>query len=370
MSKIWKPVVRVAAPVLGGIFGGPLGAAAGGALSSAATGGSGKDIALSGLLGGAGGLAAGALGSAASAGSGLGSKLLGTVAGAPLSGGVGPAAGSGLIGGLTRAVPSIGSGLMSAGNALSGATGSLSSMLGTSAGTPLAGGVGPTAGTGILGGVTEAASKVPGLSSIGSALTQNAKSTGGSGMSAPLSSIFGGILQRRSADKQKDEILNQLGNIRSEYEPYRETGLAANERLSGLLSEGSDFGAPTESFSMDAFEADPGYEFRKQQQEEALNRKLAASGNYFSGDALKAAQQYGGGLAAQEYGDAFSRYGQEADRKRAEESQLYNMLYGQQTAGRNVAGSIADTMREEALAKAATQAARDNSLSQMIGSIF
>lgn len=51
----------------------------------------------------------------------------------------------------------------------------------------------------------------------------------------------------------------------------------------------------------------PGYEFRMDQGINALNNSLAASGNRFSGRAMKAAQRYGQGLASQEYGQHFNR---------------------------------------------------------------
>jgi hypothetical protein len=56
------------------------------------------------------------------------------------------------------------------------------------------------------------------------------------------------------------------------------------------------------------FEADPGYEFRKAQGERALQARQLASGDFFSGGAMKELADYNSGLASQEYGNAFSRY--------------------------------------------------------------
>jgi hypothetical protein len=56
------------------------------------------------------------------------------------------------------------------------------------------------------------------------------------------------------------------------------------------------------------FEADPGYAFRKSEGEKALQAKQLASGNFFSGGALKEATDFNSGLASQEYGNAFNRY--------------------------------------------------------------
>jgi hypothetical protein len=56
------------------------------------------------------------------------------------------------------------------------------------------------------------------------------------------------------------------------------------------------------------FEADPGYEFRRQQGEKAIQARQLASGNFFSGGAMKELADYGQNLASQEYQNAFSRY--------------------------------------------------------------
>lgn len=56
------------------------------------------------------------------------------------------------------------------------------------------------------------------------------------------------------------------------------------------------------------FEADPSYAFRKQQGNDAIQKRQLASGNFFSGGALKEIDDYNSGLASQEYGNAFQRY--------------------------------------------------------------
>jgi hypothetical protein len=52
---------------------------------------------------------------------------------------------------------------------------------------------------------------------------------------------------------------------------------------------------------------DPGYAFRMQEGMKAINASAAAKGGLQSGAALKAAQQYGQGLASQEYGQSYNR---------------------------------------------------------------
>lgn len=93
-----------------------------------------------------------------------------------------------------------------------------------------------------------------------------------------------------------------------------------NERMSALneqqraASPNADptqnplFGSLARNFSMADFETDPGYAFRQQQGQQAIERGAAARGGLLSGAALKAAQSFGQDLASQEYGNAYNRF--------------------------------------------------------------
>jgi hypothetical protein len=59
---------------------------------------------------------------------------------------------------------------------------------------------------------------------------------------------------------------------------------------------------------MDQFQADPGYAFRFSQGQKALERSAAMRGGLLSGNTGGALQQYGQGMASQEYQNAFNRY--------------------------------------------------------------
>lgn len=59
------------------------------------------------------------------------------------------------------------------------------------------------------------------------------------------------------------------------------------------------------------FEADPGYQFRLQQGEQAIMRAQAARGGRYGGATLKALQEHGQGLASQEFANFAARRGQE-----------------------------------------------------------
>jgi len=69
-----------------------------------------------------------------------------------------------------------------------------------------------------------------------------------------------------------------------------------------------DYGKYARDFSMQDFQADPGYAFRVKEGLTALDRQAAARGGLISGGALKAAQRYGQDMGSQEYQNAFNRY--------------------------------------------------------------
>ena len=70
----------------------------------------------------------------------------------------------------------------------------------------------------------------------------------------------------------------------------------------------ADYGKYARDFSMQDFQADPGYAFRLAEGMKALDRQAASRGGLISGGALKAAQRYGQDLGSQEYQNAFNRY--------------------------------------------------------------
>jgi hypothetical protein len=55
------------------------------------------------------------------------------------------------------------------------------------------------------------------------------------------------------------------------------------------------------------FEADPGYQFRLQQGEQAINRAASARGGRYGGETLRALQEHGQNLASQEFGQFAQR---------------------------------------------------------------
>ncbi len=90
------------------------------------------------------------------------------------------------------------------------------------------------------------------------------------------------------------------------------------------------FGSLLKPFTGQDLQNEPGYAFGLQQGQEALDRKAAAGGNYFSGAALKGAALYAQDYAGTKYNEAFNRDASNKDR-------AYNYLTGLSTAGQNSA---------------------------------
>lgn len=235
------------------------------------------------------------IGTALGAGLGLTGTAASTVGGGLIGAGLGAASGGGLKGAL------LGGATGGLGGALSSPSGLNLGGLGTSAGTPLSGGLqGATQGSGILGSATRA------TSGITSALKNAIGGLSGSGSSGGLLNSFGGIGNVVSGinnymtqSDMEDQLLKAQGRAQQQIAPFTQAGQQATNQLSSRLTQGFNPGDLTN---------DPGYQFRLREGQSALERSLAARGLGQSGAALKAAQEYGQGLADQTYNDAYSRW--------------------------------------------------------------
>lgn len=357
------PGIGLPAAIALGAGGGLLG---GGGLRGALTGGLGAAA----LNPGAAGLGS-ALGFTGAGARAVGAGLLGAGAGAS-SGGLKGALLGGAAGGLGGYAA--GGGLEGLGSSL-GLTGA-GSFLGETAGTPLAGGIGPTEGSGILGSATR------GLSDIGSGLSSalsmgpggggSTYSPAGGGSSySPMglgATLLGGINSLNANDKAQKALLDAQKNSLGQLDPYLASGTASNSKLSELLGTGGDssagdFGSLTAPFDPGDLTKDPGYQFQLQQGNQALDRQQAARGNYFSGAAIKAGQDYGTGLANTTYRDAFAR-------DQAKKAQQYAMFAGQSGAGQSAANSAGNIFDNIGNARANAGISSSNIMNQSLATLL
>ena len=143
---------------------------------------------------------------------------------------------------------------------------------------------------------------------------------------SPVLGLVGMARAPKAVDRATGHSVAGSQAAQAALDPYMQTGTQANTMLQNKLSSGALGG----SFAPGDLTQDPGYKFRLQEGEQALGRKQSAGGNYYSGEALKEAQQYGQGLADQTYNDAYNRW-------LKEQQNTYNILSGQQGQGRSAA---------------------------------
>ena len=93
----------------------------------------------------------------------------------------------------------------------------------------------------------------------------------------------------------------QFEQTRSDLRPYRDLGAEAARRLDAVHGLGG--GSPDYS----AFEESPGFQFRLEQGNKALERSAAARGMTLSGSQLKDLSRFNQGLASQEFGNWYNR---------------------------------------------------------------
>ena len=85
---------------------------------------------------------------------------------------------------------------------------------------------------------------------------------------------------------------------------------------------------------------DPGYAFRLEEGNRALNQSAAARGGLISGNALKAAERYGQQMGSQEYGNAYQRALDVYNSQVAREQTGYNRLSSLAGIGQTTAQQI------------------------------
>lgn len=112
----------------------------------------------------------------------------------------------------------------------------------------------------------------------------------------------------RAAEGSKyaaDLQMQQYQQTREDQAPWRQAGQVALKDLVGGLAPGGEF---TKNFTMADYQADPGYKFRIDQGEQAIERAAVARGSRYSGATLKALARFNSGLASDEYGKAYDRF--------------------------------------------------------------
>lgn len=107
----------------------------------------------------------------------------------------------------------------------------------------------------------------------------------------------------RAAQLQYEMFMKQ----REDQAPWRQAGGIALSQMGNPEFQ--------RDFTKEDFQQDPGYQFRMQEGQKALERSAAAKGGLQSGGTLKALSRYGQDFASNEYGNAYNRFNANLDRR-------------------------------------------------------
>jgi hypothetical protein len=224
--------------------------------------------------------------------------------------------------------------------------------IGNSAGTTLdevsgqSGMQGPTQGTGITGAVTRNFD----LGMATNPVTGNEQDSGADMGNNKFSTIFSGVNNYMTNADIQDQLMAAEQQAAAQYAPYQELGL-------GALTQGTN--ALQQGFNYDDYANSDAYKFQLEQGQKQLQNQLAASGLGQSGAALKAAQQYGTGMASQNYGDEYNRW-----------LQQQNALTGIGNVGYNAMGNVANSLTNLGGIGALTKQAQSENINKTLAQLL
>lgn len=136
------------------------------------------------------------------------------------------------------------------------------------------------------------------------------------------------------ATADANRTLKEMFDIsRADMEPWRKEGASALRTLSGEMDDLS------RAFTMDDFQASPGYRFTMQEGAKALEGSAAARGGLLSGGTLKGLTQYGQDLASNEFNNAYNRFNADRDQRY---NKLASLAGVGQTASQNMASAASN----------------------------
>lgn len=274
----------------------------------------------------------------------------------------GPAAGGAGAAGAGAGAIDLGGGLMmTADGAIVGATGAFAPATAaemTAMGLGTAGTAGASIGAG--GALTSAAG---GAGSAASALG-NAGGFDWTKLIGPGLSAVGGIAGANAAKSAADTQLQAAREAQALNEPFRQAGMKGMNRLLDLLgisgNTGAEgYGSAAKTFGASDFNADPGYQFRLDQGQKALERARSSAGLLGSGKYLKDAMNYNQGQASQEYGNAFNRF-------QTNRASVLNPLQSLMGAGQTAANTVGEYATQGANAAAAGKVGQANALTNAL----
>lgn len=154
------------------------------------------------------------------------------------------------------------------------------------------------------------------------------------------SSLIGANSSGKAADAQANAAAASDATQRYMYDktrednaPFRETGLAANNKLAELMNSG-EF---SRRFTQADMNADPVYQsglkFGLDQGTQGINRQAAAGGNFLSGATLKALTRFGNDYGSTKANESYNRFN-------TDQNAQYNKLAGLSGAGQQATNQV------------------------------
>lgn len=170
-------------------------------------------------------------------------------------------------------------------------------------------------------------------------LTDNLPDIVGAGLN-----VAGGVAGYKASKNAAKSQRRAAEQAQAQFRPYAELGDFAAGEMKGRLNKN----ALLKAFDMRDFEADPGYNFRLEEGNKAIDRAAGARGSRYSGATMKGMQRFAQGLASDEFQRAYDR---DANNK----TMQYNFLAGPINAGMGASGTVGQYMSNAGDARAAGQ---------------
>lgn len=195
---------------------------------------------------------------------------------------------------------------------------------------------------------------------------------------AAISGLMGSSAARSAASAQTDAAAQSDATQRYMYDqtradnaPFRETGLAANNRLAEMMKSGQF----DKRFTQADMNADPvynsGLQFGLDQGTQGINRQAAAGGSFLSGATLKALTRFGNDYGSTKANESYNRFNNDQATKYNRYAGLSGA--GQQAtnqvsaAGQNMANQVSQNQIGAGNAQASGYVGQANALSGAIG---
>lgn len=164
----------------------------------------------------------------------------------------------------------------------------------------------------------------------------------GAAIAGTVGAIGGGLLGKAGAKKARKAydaagnlISEQFATTEEQMMPWMEVGQDALYQMSRELGLPDGSGMTDDGFDFSGFETSPGYTFRQEEGQKAVERSAAGRGMLQSGAAIKDLQRFSQGLASEEYGNWYNRRFNEQQEMYDRKQDYMRNLMGVSEAGRS-----------------------------------